>query len=300
MILFVNAKINIGLSIVRRREDGYHDLESVFYPVGVLSGTPASPGPFNDILEITPADADALHLTGREFDCPLDKNLVWRALLAYRQALAERGLSDALPPVSVTLEKHLPDGAGLGGGSADASFTLRGLNEMAGKPLGDDELARVALTLGADCPFFIYNRPAFVSGIGERIDPIDLSLAGKWCVIVKPDLYVSTKEAFAHIQPRAPRLDLRQLGRLPLCEWRGNILTDFEDPVHNDFEDSLLPRHAVLRDFKEILHAYSPFYASMSGSGSALYALFDDEERAAECAHVFSQTDRAVWLLLLT
>lgn len=293
MIKFVNAKINLGLDIVARRPDGYHDLQTVFYPVGVLSGTPRSPWPFSDILEATPGGTeDRLLLTGRKVDCLPERNLVWRALRLYRERLSQEGLSHRLAHVSLTLEKHLPDGAGLGGGSADATFTLEILEELSGNALGRQTLSELALSLGADCPFFLLNRCAYAEGVGERLESLPLSLAGMWCVIVKPPVSISTARAFAGVTPARPVFSLRKLSELPVSEWRG--------VVKNDFEQSLFPQFPQLAEIKEALYGTGALYASMSGSGSSLYGLFADYATAVKACECWESTDRAVWLLLLT
>ena len=279
MIQFVNAKLNIGLSITGRRPDGYHDLETLFYPVGIHNGEPANPSPFCDILEIDflpEPETDRFEFRGRPIDCPLDRNLVVRAVRLFREEF-ERKEGKTLPGVYLILEKHLPDGAGLGGGSADASFTLRMLNELGGSPFSHDELAEMALRLGADCPFFIFNEPSFGSGIGERLESVALDLKGWWCLIVKPSVYVSTKEAFSGVCPRPASCDLRCPGSPE--SWKG--------VVHNDFEDSIFPIHPELGKIKEELYASGAVYASMSGSGSSLYGLYPSKESAVEAAERF-------------
>ena len=185
MITFPNAKINLGLDILRRREDGYHDIETVMVPV-----------PWHDVLEIVPAKGEetTLTVTGRHVDCPPEKNLVMKAYRAL-----EREVS--LPPVDIYLRKIIPDGAGLGGGSADASFTLRALNELFALGYNDEQLARVASTLGADCPFFIYNRPMLCTGTGTDMEPIDVDLQGLDILIAKPDVSVPTAAAYSHTTP---------------------------------------------------------------------------------------------------
>lgn len=191
MIKFVNAKINIGLQIVRRRPDGYHDLQTLFYPIGQFAGTPANPVSFCDALEITPrSDGEIRFETyGRAVDCLPEKNLVVRAArLFYDTCHPDTG-------VDIRLDKHLPDGAGIGGGSADATFTLGMLNELTGAHLSDERLAELALSLGADCPFFIYNRPLYAVGVGERFSEASAPdpLAGHWLLLIKPDVYISTR-----------------------------------------------------------------------------------------------------------
>lgn len=278
MIQFVNAKINLGLNIVRRRPDGYHDLETVFYPVGLNNGKPCNPDRFCDILEISPSsgDNDEFCMIGRAIECSPEQNLVSRAVRAYRAKLSEAGLGHLLPARKIVLEKFLPDGAGLGGGSADASFTLKMLNELAGNPFSDETLTGIALSLGADCPFFIYNRPMFGAGVGERLRPIKLDLSGKWCMIVKPGIHISTREAFAGITPRKPDFDLRRLEALPVSEWR--------DRLRNDFEASLFPKYPVLAEIKRDLYDSGALYAQMSGSGSSLFGLYPSQTACEEAA----------------
>ncbi|MDE7159856.1 MAG: 4-(cytidine 5'-diphospho)-2-C-methyl-D-erythritol kinase [Muribaculaceae bacterium] len=287
MIKFINAKINIGLNIVCRRPDGYHDLETVFYPVGVMNGTPGNPEPFCDILEGCwgvdsgpDPDFSAVGIdyffTGRRIDCPPEKNLVVKAGTLFAEALRRRG-ENPNPYISVTLRKCLPDGAGLGGGSADASGVLTLLNDLhrseAGTaPFTRYELEEMALKLGADCPVFVANKPAYAEGVGERLEPVSLDLSGWWCLIAKPDVYVSTREAFAGVTPRRPDEPLRSLIQLPVEEWRGRIV--------NDFESSLFPVHPEFALIKEMMYASGAVYASMSGSGSALYGLYATRDEA--------------------
>lgn len=300
MIAFVNAKINIGLDITARRSDGYHDLSTVFYPVGVHSGEPDNPDSFADALEIVERapemsegaayGSDSFLMLGRKVDCPLEKNLVVKAANLFHRCIRARGL-EPLPPLLVTLQKHLPDGAGLGGGSADASFTLRMLNDMAGNPFSRGELVDMAAGLGADCPFFIYNECCYASGIGERLEPLPLDLRGKWLAVVKPPLYVSTAEAFAGVTPKASDFDLRQLPGLPIREWRG--------VVRNDFETSLFPRYPELPRIKSALYEAGALFALMSGSGSSVYGIFDNKADAEAARSIAGSTQSAVWLLRL-
>lgn len=270
MIRFVNAKINIGLRIVARRPDGYHDLETLFYPVGLYAGTAENPEAFGDILEVTlrPEQGFEVVLTGRPVDCPLEKNLAYRAARLYFDELASPGFG-----AEIILEKRLPDGAGCGGGSADASFVLKALSDLDSKA-PDPRLAELALRLGADCPFFIYNRPMYAEGVGEKLESMQwLDLRGRWLVLVKPRVYISTREAFAGVTPRPSDFDLRQLPMLPVHEWR--------DVAVNDFEESVFPRHPELRAIKERLYSLGAQYASMSGSGSAIYGIFGSEDEGA-------------------
>ncbi len=277
MIKFVNAKINIGLQIVRRRADGYHDLQSVFYPVGKEVGTPENPVAFCDILEITPDVHDGgfeYVRSGRPIDCPLEKDLVYRAARLFFDTVA-------IPEnFRIELYKRLPDGAGMGGGSADAAFVLSTLNEMTAAGISERELMKMARMLGADCPFFIYNRPAYVEGIGDIIEPIELDLSGYHLLIVKPRIYISTKVAFAGVTPHEASFDLRNLSKLPVKEWQG--------VVKNDFEDSLFPQFPELAEIKSQLIEQGAAYASLTGSGSVIYGLFADHAKAREAEKRFT------------
>lgn len=251
MILFPNAKINLGLNVVRRRPDGYHDLETLFYPV-----------PWRDVLEIVPAKGDTttLTVTGRNVDCPPEKNLVMKAYSAL-------DAMSPLPPVDIYLQKIIPDGAGLGGGSADAAFTLKGLNELFSLGYSDEELAETATKIGADCPFFIYDVPMLATGIGNVFSPISINLSSMTIVIVKPPVHVSTKEAYSGVTPALPAVDIRSTLIDPVECWRGVL--------KNDFEDSIFPLHQEIADVKTRLYDLGAVYASMSGSGASVYGLFD-------------------------
>ena len=296
MIKFVNAKINLGLNIVGKREDGYHNLETVFYPVGIESGMPQQPEPFDDILEVnldrSKPTGCKFQIMGRRVDCAPENNLVVKATTLFVTSYFDKmGIDDTLGLFNITLDKHLPDGAGLGGGSADATFTLITLNEILEKPFTKSELAGMALKLGADCPFFLYNTPCFAGGIGEVLNPVEINLKGVWLLIVKPPVYVSTKEAFAGITPKTPEFDLRFLPYLPLEDWTGKVV--------NDFEASIFPQHPELADLKEEFYRLGALYASMTGSGSAMYGMWRDEEAAKAACDEFSSTYDGVWLFKL-
>ncbi len=310
MITFVNAKINIGLFVTHRRPDGYHDLETVFYPVGLHNGTPANPSPFCDIIEVVPCDLkdkssfagtryskfglDYFIFSGRRIECPLEKNLVCRAVKAYRENCEAEGYK-SLPSLTISLNKHLPDGAGLGGGSADASFVLRMLDSLSlklhGEKLGQKKLADVALSLGADCPFFIFNRPSFASGVGEKLIPVDDILKDKWLVIAKPDVYVSTREAFAGLKASPAPINLREIVSLPVGKWR--------DIVSNDFEKTIFALFPEVSHLKDKIYELGAEYASMSGSGSSVYGIFDTANMAIEANRILESTTMGSWLLKL-
>ena len=260
MLTFPHAKINIGLQVTERRPDGYHNLDTVFYPI-----------PVRDALEVIVAEgADydcRLHISGIEIAGDPNTNLVVRA---YRLLAADY----TLPSVDIYLHKHIPTGAGLGGGSADASFMLRLLNEMFSLGITTERLEAYATQLGADCPFFITSQPIYATGIGNEFHPIDLSLKGKHIVIVKPEVFVSTKEAYSMVRPEKPEVTLDAKIVRPITEWR--------DTISNDFEKGIFALHPELNDIKEKLYALGARYAAMSGSGSALFGLFDEPVEGVE------------------
>lgn len=268
MIVFPNAKINLGLNVVRRREDGYHDIETVMVATG-----------WTDVLEIVPGKGEGARLTvtGRSVDCPPEKNLVMKAVRGFERATGLRC------DVDIYLRKVIPDGAGLGGGSADAAFTLKVLNEMHGSPLDDEGLATTAATIGADCPFFIYNRPMLCTGTGVEMQPIAVDLRGLTCVIVKPGCSVPTAVAYSRVTPHAPAHDLRETIAAGVSEWRGRLV--------NDFEPSVTVVLGEVAEIKERLKALGAVYASMSGSGSAVYGLFDRDILAESVREKFAGCD---------
>ena len=252
MITFPHAKINIGLQVTERRPDGYHNLDTVFYPI-----------PLHDALEVIEAkDAEydcKLHLSGVDIAGDPDSNLVVRA---YRLLASDY----PLPPVDIQLHKHIPTGAGLGGGSADASFMLRLLNEMFTLNISTEKLEAYAAQLGADCPFFITGTPVYATGIGNEFHPISLDLSGFYLVVVKPDVFVSTKEAYSMVHPEKPEVTLDKKIIAPINEWHSTI--------SNDFEKGIFALHPELQEIKNKLYQLGAQYAAMSGSGSALFGLF--------------------------
>lgn len=264
MIVFPNAKINIGLDILRKRPDGYHDISTLMVPVG-----------WCDVLEIIPARGTqtTLNVTGRKVDCAPEKNLVMKA---YR-ALSD--LTGELPPVDIYLRKIIPDGAGLGGGSSDAAFTLKALNSLFSLDYSDSELANVAAGIGADCPMFVYNRPMIASDIGTTLSDFVLpsSIRNLRVAIVKPSAGVSTAIAYAGVTPTLPDVSLDESLRRPVDEWKSC--------VKNDFEASVFPILPEVAGIKQRIIEMGAIYASLSGSGSAVYGLFDADilsERLAE------------------
>lgn len=252
MITFPNAKINLGLNITEKRPDGYHNLETVFYPI-----------PLEDALEVCPRKEGegkySLTQSGMPIEGDADRNLVVRAYKLLDEAYG-------LPPTDIYLYKRIPSGAGLGGGSADAAFMLKLLNEAHSLRLTDEQLEEYAARLGADCAFFIRNRPTYAEGIGNIFSPIELSLTGWQLLLVKPDIFVSTRDAFARIRPHHPQRNLKEIISQPVESWKGCMV--------NDFEESVFPQFPIIGDIKTELYRLGAVYASMSGSGSSVYGLF--------------------------
>ncbi len=251
MLCFPNAKINLGLNIIGKRPDGYHDIETVLYPI-----------PVKDALEVTPAEATAYTGSGLPIDVPAEKNLAMKAWATIKQRYK-------IPELNIWLLKGIPSGAGLGGGSADAGFMLKAINNYADLKISDDELEILASTLGADCAFFVRNRPVFAAGIGNTFRPIRLSLSGWHLCLVVPDVKISTKDAYSRVTPGYPAISLSETIKRPVEEWK--------DRMVNDFEKSVFPSFPVIREIKEKLYEFGAVYASMTGSGSAVYGLFSSE-----------------------
>lgn len=266
MITFPNAKINLGLDVVEKRPDGYHNLETIFYPI-----------PLTDILEITPVDdeeapAYTFKMFNARFDGSDDDNLVVKA---YKILAAHH----KLPKVEMSLYKHIPTGAGLGGGSADAAFALKMLNTIAKLNLSDKQLEEYAAQLGADCAFFIKNSPAYATGIGNILTPTTCTLKGYHLAIVKPDIHISTKEAYSLVVPAAPQTPLTSIAALPAEQWKG--------AMKNDFERSVFAKHPSCEAIKEKLYAMGAIYASMSGSGSAFFGIFKEKINVEDIEKTF-------------
>jgi 4-diphosphocytidyl-2-C-methyl-D-erythritol kinase len=255
MITFPNAKINLGLNITGKRPDGYHNLETVFYPI-----------PLKDALEVNPAanskNKFTFHPSGTVIDGKPEDNLVVKAYLMFDEIFH-------LPPVDIHLYKHIPSGAGMGGGSADAAFMLKLLNDLFSLGLSIEELEGHAAGLGADCAFFIQNRATFAEGTGHIFSPVSLSLKDYRLVVVKPDVSVSTKAAFATIRPRKPVYSLKETITRPITEWKELMI--------NDFEEIVFPQYPEIGEIKEKLYQQGALYASMSGSGSSVFGLFDKQ-----------------------
>ncbi len=271
MVVFPNCKINIGLRILRKRADGYHDIETVMVPV-----------PWCDVLEIVVAERPSFYLSGNSLgNIPPEKNLVLKAL---RNLESETGIT--LPPLAIYLHKSIPDGAGLGGGSADASFALKAVNVLLNLGLSDNRLAEIAAKTGADCPFFIYNRPMLAQGIGQRLSLVEIpSLNGRWITIVKPSAEaVATPAAYAGVTPceLPDGICLNQYICRPAQQWHADGV------LINDFEPSIFALRPVIADTLAHLRSFNPVYSAMSGSGASLFAIFDNKEDATQAAASFS------------
>ena len=255
MITYPNAKINLGLNIVEKRPDGYHNLETVFYPINL-----------QDALEVNLLEGEeefSLKVSGVPIEGEPENNLVVKAYRLLKKDYPE------MPAIDIHMYKHIPTGAGLGGGSADAAFMIKLLNEKFKLNLSIEKMEEYAAILGADCAFFIQNKPVFATGIGNIFEPIQLSLKGYYLVLVKPDIFVSTKDAFAHIIPTQPTQSLKEIIRMPVETWRATMKNDFEDSVFQKF-----PEIAAIKDK---LYDLGAIYASMSGSGSSVYGIFREQ-----------------------
>jgi len=251
MIVFPNAKINLGLNIIRKRQDGYHELETCFYPI-----------PWQEALEIVEAEKTAVTVSGMEIPDDGD-NIVLKAYQLLK-------VDYKIPPVQIHLHKVIPIGAGLGGGSADAAFTLTLLNSVFSIGLNDEQLMKYAVALGADCAFFIKNKPMMAKGIGEQLEEIEVSLKGKFVLLVYPNIHISTREAFSKINPKKAEKSIKNI----LLE---EGISGWKHALENDFELTLFKTYPLLQELKQRLYESGALYASMSGSGSCMYGIFKED-----------------------
>jgi 4-diphosphocytidyl-2-C-methyl-D-erythritol kinase len=257
MISFPNCKINLGLNIIRKRNDGFHDLETIFFPV-----------PFTDILEIISAEekndpiAIGFSLTGLHIDG--DDNLCTKAYNLLKRDFPH------LPALKMHLHKVIPMGAGLGGGSSDGAFTLQLLNEKFKLQLNTQQLLDYALQLGSDCPFFIINKPCFATSRGEILQQININLTNYKIMIINPGIHSDTKWAFSKIIPREPKISILQIILQPIETWKDQLLNDFEAP--------LIVEYPQIKEIKEAMYQKGALYASLSGSGSSIFGIFAKEK----------------------
>lgn len=252
MVLFPNCKINIGLNVTGKRADGYHHLQTVFYPVAV-----------KDALEAIRADEFSFQVTGLSVEGSTNDNLCVKAY-----SILKKDFRD-LPAVSMHLHKAIPLGAGLGGGSADGAFTLKLLNKKFNLNLSNEKLIEYALQLGSDCPFFIINKPCFATGRGENLTPVDLDLSAYKIVLVNPGIHISTREAFAKLTPTLPQTRVDKLILNPVETWK--------DAIVNDFETTIFQLYPATGEIKNNLYKAGAVYASMTGSGSTVFGIFRKE-----------------------
>ncbi len=256
MVCFPNCKLNIGLYITSKRADGYHNLETIFYPVMDLK----------DVLEVVPAETTVIALHGKIVAGDMYDNLVWKAYQLLKQDFPN------IPALSIHLLKNIPMGAGMGGGSADGAFMIKLLNDYCALGLTNEAMISYALQLGSDCPFFIENTPQYATGRGEVMQPVAVDLSAYSIQLICPQMHVSTAAAFKMITPKPAPFDLQKLPELPIEQWK--------DVVSNDFEAPVFAQHPELAAIKEQLYAQGAIYAAMSGSGSTVYGIFAKGQKA--------------------
>jgi len=253
MVTFPNCKINLGLNIVNKRSDDYHDIETVFFPVHL-----------KDALEVIEKEKFEFSTSGSTIEGETEKNLCIKAYDLLKKDLPH------LPAVQIHLHKAIPIGAGLGGGSADGAFTLKLLNKKFQLKLSEKQLINYSLKLGSDCPFFILNKPCIATGRGELMEQIELDLSDFKILIVHPGIHISTAWAFANITPLKPPKSIKQIIQQPVSTWKDELINDFENPV--------FAKYPEIKIIKDKLYDAGAIYASMSGSGSAVYGIFNGQE----------------------
>ena len=251
MLFFPNAKINIGLQILNRRFDGFHNIETFMIPVGL-----------RDSLEFIPSEENLFSGSGIQLDVSSENNLCIKAYDLLRKKYST-------PPISIHLHKAIPTGAGLGGGSADAAFLLSSLNNYFNLNISVSELESFASTLGSDCPFFINNKPNLAFGRGEKLEPFNINLSDYVILIAHPGIHVNTTWAYKNSKPNSNRPSLKSiLNSEPITNWKNTLF--------NDFEDIIFPSHPEIRELKEKIYSLGAIYTSMTGSGSAVYGIFEN------------------------
>lgn len=255
MIFFPNAKINLGLWITSKRQDSFHNIESVFYPIGLKDAC-------EFVVDDSGSDSDKFTQTGIPTDCSMDQNLVIRAVNILRADFN-------IPALKIHLHKVIPPGAGLGGGSADASFMLKYLNRYFELGLNIMELNKYACRLGSDCPFFIENTPALATGRGEILSELEAVLNGKFLVLINPGIHISTADAYSAIKPKERSTSLKDIYSKSPESWK--------DHICNDFEEVIFKNHPLISDIKKKLYRQGALYSSMTGSGSSVYGIFRDK-----------------------
>lgn len=267
MLVYPSCKVNLGLNITSKRPDGYHNIETIFYPVK-----------WSDALEITEGGSSPfeLHISGLKVNGELEDNIIYKAWKLLTQEAK-------LPSLKVHLHKVLPMGAGLGGGSSDAAFFLKLVNKKYDLKLSTEKLTGLARTLGADCAFFIGNKPVFAKGKGDEFEAIHADLGSYYILVVYPDIISNTKEAYDGVQPSTPVISLKEIINKPVDQWK-NLLV-------NDFEKSIFKKYPFIKELKKKLYEDGALYASLSGSGSSVFGIFKDEPKTVlpENYHCFLQ-----------
>ena len=253
MVVFPNAKINLGLHITSKRADGYHNIESVFYPI-----------PLNDALEITENKLKKNNFNTIGIKIPQNGKLnlveqAWEIVNEFK----------AIPNVDLELLKNIPIGAGLGGGSSDAAFCIKGLNKLFNLKIEEGKVLEMAGRLGADCAFFVKNKAIYAEGIGDEFSDLNLTLKGKFLVLVYPNIHVSTPIAYKHVVPSQPKFDIKKVLKSPIEDWKSKLV--------NNFESSVFVEYPFIESIKNKLYEKGALYASMSGSGSSVYGIYDTE-----------------------
>ncbi len=258
MTIYANCKINIGLDILKRREDGFHELSTVMFPVQGLY----------DVVDFELTQDDKVEFVGKGMmvDCPAEDNLCVKAYRLMRDNFPEVG------GLRITLDKRVPFGAGLGGGSSDATAVILAINELFELGLCEERLIELASMIGSDTAFFVRNLPQLCTGRGEIMSSIELDLSGKYLALIKPDVNISTREAYSGVKPAYPAESLSELMKLPILEWQGR--------VKNDFEKHIFAAYPLLAEIKEELITNGASYAAMSGSGSTIFGIFEEQEDA--------------------
>lgn len=251
MICFPNAKINLGLNITEKRKDGFHNLESIFYPVG-----------WSDALEIIVSDNFEFNLSGISVEGNKEDNL---CVKVYKSLQEKYNLA----PVKMHLHKNIPVGAGLGGGSSDAAFAVKLLNKIFELNLSSEEMQNIIRPFGSDCAFFIENKPVYAFEKGDQFKQTDLDLKSKYIVMVYPDLHISTKEAYSGIKPQKPAFEIQEVIKSDIGSWRNKLV--------NDFEKGISEKYPVIEQLKNDLYKAGALYAAMSGSGSTVFGIFEKE-----------------------
>jgi len=259
VIVFPNCKINLGLNIIRKRTDGFHDLESVFYPINLTDALEV-------ISPVNLAEPVEFSTSGLEIEGEPGTNLCQRAVALLKNFFPK------IPPIQMHLHKGIPIGAGLGGGSSDAAFTLTLLNRKFGLGITTESLLDFALQLGSDCPFFIINKPCFASGRGEFLESVNIDLSAYKILIVNPAIHTSTAEVFSMVKHMHPSKSIRQIIQQPPASWKNEL--------KNDFEEAVFRAHPEISHVKVELYRAGALYASMTGTGSSVYGIFEKSDAA--------------------